>query len=381
MRDVLRAVAARWRERRDEPGRDDESGPDDGPSRSDEPSRDDGPSRDESNAADGDATGVDAARTDGGATEDRRAGEPATAERDAAERSTLRRVLDKDAIQSAPFWLPPFLLMGFFVYAAIGWNFLISLTDYAGFGAIDYTDLDFGNYWAMLEDPAMWTATRNTFALLVGFTVVCLVVGLLLAILLDREVRFGRTFRTIYLLPMSLSFIVTAQFWMWMYNYNFGIVNQALGLVGLGPFSWLGNPQLVLGSVVFALIWQYSGYTMIVYLAALRAIPDDQYEAARVDGASTLTLYWRVIIPQLKPAMASASVVLVLFALKAFDFLYAIWGYRPRRGADILATKMVREAFNSQEWAYASAIAILLFVLSLAVIAPYLYQQHRQGNL
>jgi glucose/mannose transport system permease protein len=306
---------------------------------------------------------------------------PTETEERRTERSVWRRLLDRDVVQSAPFWLPPFLLMGFFVYAAIGWNFLISLTDYAGFGTIDYSVLNVANYRAMLTDPGMWAATRNTFALLVGFTLVCLVIGLLLAILLDREVRFDRTFRTIYLLPMSLSFIVTAQFWMWMYNYNFGIVNQALGVFGLGPYSWLGDPNLVLGSVIFALVWQFSGYTMVVYLAALRAIPDDQYEAARVDGASTARLYWRVIIPQLKPAMVSASVVLVLFALKAFDFLYAIWGYRPRRGADILATKMVREAFNKQEWAYASAIAILLFVLSLSVIAPYLYQQYRQGNL
>jgi glucose/mannose transport system permease protein len=304
-----------------------------------------------------------------------------TDEEPVTERSALRRLLDRDIVKSAPFWLPPFLLMGFFVYAAIGWNFLISLTDYEGFGDIDYSVLNVQNYLAMFDDPGMWSATRNTFALLVGFTVVCLAIGLLLAILLDREVRFGRTFRTIYLLPMSLSFIVTAQFWMWMYNYNFGIVNQLLGVFGLGPYSWLGNPQFVLAAVIFALVWQFSGYTMVVYLAALRAIPDDQYEAARVDGANTLRLYWRVIIPQLKPAMVSASVVLVLFALKAFDFLYAIWGYRPRRGADILATKMVREAFNKQEWAYASAIAILLFALSLAVITPYLYQQHKQGNL
>ncbi|WP_247000529.1 carbohydrate ABC transporter permease [Halosolutus gelatinilyticus] len=306
-------------------------------------------------------------RTDGGAVD---------------ERSTLRRWIDSDLVQSAPFWLPPFLLMGFFVYAAIGWNFLLSLTDHSGFSDPDYTNLGFHNYWAMLDDPEMWSATRNTFVLLVGFTVACLVVGLVLALLLDREIRFGRSFRTIYLLPFALSFIVTAQFWRWMYNFDNGIINQFIGLFGLGPYSWLGSPRLVLGSVIFALVWQFSGYTMIIYLAALRAIPNDQYEAARVDGASALRMYWRVIIPQLRPAMVSASVVLMLFALKAFDFLYAIsGGYRPRRGADILATKMVRESFSRSEWAYGSSIAILLFVLSLAVIAPYLYNQYKRGNL
>lgn len=311
--------------------------------------------------------GENRARTDGGATESR---------------STARRWLDNDFVRSAPFWGPPFLLMGFFVYAAIGWNFLLSLTDYTGFGGADYSSLDFENYRRLFEDPAIWEATRNTFVLLVVFTITCLLIGLGLAILLDRQVRFGRGFRTIYLLPFALSFIVTAQFWRWMYNVNDGIVNQFVGIFGIGPYNWLGNPQIVLGAVIFALVWQFSGYTMVIYLAALRSIPTDQYEASRVDGASTFRMYRRVIIPQLRPAMVSASVTLVLFALKAFDFLYAVFGgYRPRQGADILATKMVREAFGQSEWAYGSAIAIALFALSLAVIAPYLYNQYTRGNL
>jgi glucose/mannose transport system permease protein len=311
--------------------------------------------------------GESRARTDGGSTESR---------------STARRWLDNDFVRSAPFWGPPFLLMGFFVYAAIGWNFLLSLTDYTGFGGADYSSLDFENYRRLFEDPAIWEATRNTFVLLVVFTITCLLIGLGLAILLDRQVRFGRGFRTIYLLPFALSFIVTAQFWRWMYNVNDGIVNQFVGIFGIGPYNWLGNPQIVLGAVIFALVWQFSGYTMVIYLAALRSIPTDQYEASRVDGASTLRMYRRVIIPQLRPAMVSASVTLVLFALKAFDFLYAVFGgYRPRQGADILATKMVREAFGQSQWAYGSAIAIALFVLSLAVIAPYLYNQYTRGNL
>ncbi len=308
-------------------------------------------------------------RTDGGTTT-------------AGNRSTARRWLDSDFVQSAPFWGPPFLLMGFFVYAAIAWNSVLSLTEYSGFGDADYSNLTLANYRTMLSDPAIWEATRNTFVLLVVFTIACLVVGLGLAILLDREIRFKRGFRTIYLLPFALSFIVTAQFWRWMYNVNDGIVNQFVGLFGLGPYNWLGDPQIVLGAVMFALVWQFSGYTMVIYLAALRAIPTDQYEAAKVDGASTYRMYWRVIVPQLRPAMVSATVTLVLFALKAFDFLYAVFGgYRPRQGADILATKMVREAFGQSEWAYGSAIAIALFVLSLGVIAPYLYTQYQRGNL
>ena len=292
------------------------------------------------------------------------------------------RIRRSEFVQSSPFWLPPFLLALLFVYGAIGWNLVISLTDYEGFGAVDYSSLDFEMYARTLSDPEFLAAAQNNFVLLIVFTASCLLIGLALALLLDRQIRFENTLRNIYLLPMSLSFVVTAQFWLWMYNVENGIVNQVFGLFGLGPFNWIGNPKLVLGAVIFALVWQFSGYTMVVYLAALRAVPDEHYEAAKVDGASTAKMYWRVIIPQLKNATISASVLLMVFALKAFDFLYAlVANFRPPNGADILATKMVREAFQNQNWAYGSAIAIVLFGMALSVIGPYLVYQYRQGIL
>ncbi len=325
--------------------------------------------------ADDEHPGDGRAATDGGTAVSGRARSDTT-------RSTLSRYWRSDFVRSMPYWLIPFAVVGLFVYGAIGWNFVISLTDYSGFGSAEYTDLDFENYIEAFTSPDVITAGRNTLVLLVVFTLVCLAVGLGVAILLDRQVRFESTLRTIYLLPMSLSFIVTGQFWLWMYNVNNGIVNSFVGLFGLGPFNWLGNPDLVLGAVIFALMWQFSGYCMVVYLAALRGIPNAHFEAARVDGASTWRMYRRVIVPQLKPATISATVVVMLFALKAFSFLYALFGgYRPAKGADILATLMVRQAFQLQEWAYSSAIAIILFAMALGVIAPYLYYQYRSENL
>jgi len=290
-----------------------------------------------------------------------------------------------DFVESSIFWLPPFLLMGLFVYGAVIWNLLISLTDYQGFAnAPDYSisNLDFEMYTRALADSGFIDAAVNTLILLVAFTAGTLAVGLLLAILIDRGIRFENTFRTIYLLPMSLSFVVTAQFWLWIYNFNNGIANSVIGVVGLGPISWLGNQDIVLYAVIFALMWQFSGYAMVVYLAGLRAIPDEHYEAAKVDGASTVKMYWRVIIPQLKGATISAAVVLMVFGMKAFDFLYSlVGGYRPPNGADILATKMVREAYSNSQWAYGAAIAIVLFGMALAVIGPYLVYEYRRNNL
>ncbi|WP_058984655.1 carbohydrate ABC transporter permease [Halobacterium sp. CBA1132] len=321
------------------------------------------------------ATTGDDLRTDGGTATASEAG-------DADDSGGFSLPASRDFLGSLPFWLPPFLLMGFFVYGAIGWNFALSLVNVQSFNEPNYGHLDLEQYARAFGDPTFIQATQNTFVLLVAFTAACLVVGLLVAILVDRKVRYENTFRTVYLLPFSLSFVVTAQFWLWMYNIENGVVNLVTGALGLGTYDWLSNPQLALGAVVFALIWQFSGYAMVVYLAGLRAIPDEHYEAARVDGASTLKMYWRVIVPQLKGATISAAVVLVVFALKAFDFLYSLTGgYYPPKGTDILATLMVRQAFSAGQRSYAAAIAIMLFLLALAVIAPYLTYQYRRGEL
>ena len=310
---------------------------------------------------------------------------------DGGQTTDSRSFLQRDAVRAAPFWLPPFLLVGLFVYGAIIWNVLLSLTDFSGLGTPDYSQLDFENYvvavqggtpsWSDLTVSPIWNSAQNTVVLMIAFAVVCLALGLLLAILVDQKIRFENTFRTIYLLPMSLSFVVTAKFWLYMYNPQTGLINIALGAVGIGPVEIVQNPDLKLAAVAFALVWQFSGYAMIVYLAGLRAIPTSHFEAARVDGASTIRMYWRVIIPQLRTATVSALVVLTVFALKAFDFLFSMYGDQPGPSADILATRMVREAYGNGNWAYGSAIAVILFLLALAIVAPYIYSQYQRGEL
>ncbi|MFC6823600.1 carbohydrate ABC transporter permease [Halopelagius fulvigenes] len=294
----------------------------------------------------------------------------------------LRYFLNSDFVRSSPYWGIPFLIMGIAVYGGIGFNLSISLTDAKGLTPPDYSNLDFEMYRQALTSDAFMQAAQNNFVLLVVFTTVCLLLGLFLAVLLDHGIRYKDKIQTIYLLPMSLSFVVTAQMWLWMFNQQNGLLNIIVTAFGFEPINWIGNPSIALGSVIFALIWQFSGYTMVVYLAGLQSLPDDQFEAARVDGASTVKTYLRIIIPQLKEASVSAAVILMVFALKAFTFLYALTGrYRPPNGTDILATLMVRQAFKYGKWAYSAAIATYLLLLALGVIAPYLYYQYKQGSL
>ncbi|WP_436348630.1 carbohydrate ABC transporter permease [Natronorubrum sp. FCH18a] len=297
-------------------------------------------------------------------------------------RTKLRYFLNSDFVRSSPYWGIPFVLMGIAVYGGIGYNLAISFTDYAGIGRPQFDNLSLEMYRMALADGSFRAAAFQNFVLLVGFTSVSLGLGLFLAVLLDYGIRYKETIQTIYLLPMALSFVVTAQLWLWMYSPGNGVLNVFVTSLGFEPIDWLGNPRLALAAVIFALVWQFSGYAMVVFLAGLQSLPSDQFEAAKVDGASPTKTYIRIIIPQLKQASVGAAVVLMLFALKAFDFLYAITGdYRPPNGTDILATLMVREAFQYGQWAYGAAIATLLLMLSLAVIAPYLIFQYRQGSL
>ncbi|WP_418282682.1 carbohydrate ABC transporter permease [Halorubrum sp. DTA98] len=328
-----------------------------------------------------DAGTADAVRTDGGTTvtgtdDTSTAGDP-----DSTPLATrLRR---SEFLESLPFWGPPGLLVLLFVYGAISWNFVISLTGWEGLRQPEYTSLTTEAYTTLLTDASFIAAFRNTVVLLVVFTALSLGVGLVLAILVDREIRFENTFRTIYLLPMSLSFVVTAIFWSWMYNPRIGLINELLRGVGLDVLTqaWLADPRFKLAAIIFALMWQFSGYCMVVYLAGLRAIPTAQYEAARIDGASSVRMYWRVIVPQLRASTMSAAVVLMVFALKAFDFLFVLFGVNPGSSADILAVMMYRVAFDRLQWAYGSAVAMVLFAMALSVIGPYLYLQYRRGEL
>lgn len=290
--------------------------------------------------------------------------------------------LTSDSVKSVLYWLPSVILVAGILYGSILWNVIISLTDSQGFAPPSYANLDLEQYRLLLSDPQFIEAFRNTLVLLVVFTGLALGIGLLLAILVDQIIRFQRGFRMAYLYPFSLSFVVTAQVWLWQYNFNEGLINEVIRALGLPAPHWIGNPQFVLTAIIFALIWQFSGFTMIVYLAGLQSIPTDQYKAAKIDGASLYKTYRRIIIPQLRSSTVSAAVILMVFSLKAFNFLYSFFGsYQPAKGADILATKMMREAFQELQWAYGAAIAVVMFLLAIVAVSPYLYSQYRHGEL
>jgi glucose/mannose transport system permease protein len=275
--------------------------------------------------------------------------------------------------------LPSIALVGYFVYASIGWNILVSFTNWNQLKP-SYTIIGFSQYAALFQDPIFWTSLENNLILILLFVPSSIGLGLFLAILLDNKVRGEGIFRTIYLLPLALSFVITGSLWTWMYDSSNGVINTLLRGIGLSSWTpmWIGDPSIAMYCVVLGLVWQFSGYTMLLFLAGIRSIPESQVMAAEVDGARGFRLYSRIIIPQLKSSTLATFVILMVFALKAFDFIYILTGGKPGYSTFVLALMMYQDTFSSDHWAYGAAIATVLFLIVMVIVVPYLYLSSRR---
>ena len=272
------------------------------------------------------------------------------------------------------FVLPSIILVGIFVYGAIGWNFIISLTAWDGLKPnYDFVGLD--NYVRLFRDEIFINALKNNIVLILFLILGVTLVGLILAILLDQNVKGENCFRTVYLFPMAITFVVTATIWVWMYNPTSGVFNSILDALHLGSLKsgWITDPDIALYCIILALIWQFSGYTMVVFLAGIRSVPVETVEAAKVDGAGPLQSYSKIIIPQLTPSILSIFTVMMIYALKAFDFIWVAGKGGPGGSTEILAILMYKTAFLDSHFAYSAAIATILFLMAIAIVMPYLW--------
>ncbi|MGD2164822.1 MAG: sugar ABC transporter permease [Anaerolineae bacterium] len=284
--------------------------------------------------------------------------------------------------------LPSILLIAVFVYGFIGWTATVSLSNWDGVTP-DYSWAGLDNFQRLfgggsIEARRFSIDLWNTFFFTLFFLVGCVVFGLLLAILLDQNVRAEGIFRTIYLFPMSLSFVVTGVVWQWIFAPGAGDrlrgVNALLHNLGLDALRWrwytetksVGPFHVALVPVVIAAAWQLTGYTMAMYLAGLRAIPDELREAARVDGASEFDLYRRIMLPLLRPITLSALIVLGHISLKIFDLVYTMTGKGPGFVTDVPGIFMFETTFQGNHYSQGAAISMIMLFMVALVIVPYL---------
>ncbi len=283
----------------------------------------------------------------------------------------------RDRVLSALILLPSVVAVGVFVYGFIGWTVYVAMSNWNSF----VPDLSFAglrNFADLFQTPRFQIDLGNTLAFTLTFLAGCLGIGLLLAVLLDRQIRGEAFFRNAFLFPMSISFIVGGTVWQWLLNPSTG-VNLLLESVGLGVLKspWYTEPRIAIYSVVIAALWQMSGFTMAMYLAGLRGISDELREAARVDGASDLQLYRHVIIPLLHPITLSAAIVLGHISLKIFDLVFAMTGSGPAFSTDVPGIFMFETTFRGNRFAEGAAISIIMLVMVAVVIIPYLIYSTR----
>jgi len=272
---------------------------------------------------------------------------------------------------------PTTIVMIVCMYGFIAWTGLLSLTKSRMMPQWEFVGLD--QYVRLFNNPRWDVAVDNLFIFLILFILIALVLGLLLAIFLDQKIRNEGVIRTIYLYPMAISFIVTGTAWKWILNPGLGIeklVND-LGFVGF-EFRWLVESDMAIYTIVIAAVWQSSGFVMALFLAGLRGVDDNLTKAAKIDGASTIRLYWHIILPLMRPVFFSAIVILTHIAIKSFDLVQALTGGGPGYSSDLPANFMYTYSFNRAQIGVGAASAMIMLFGVLAVLIPYLYSELRE---
>jgi len=278
---------------------------------------------------------------------------------------------------------PSIIAVAVFIYGFVAWTGFVSLTRWNDV-LPNYAWVGWRNYLDLFENFRFRIDIVNTAKFTVVFLAACLAIGFGLAILLERAFRAEAVFRTIYLAPLAISFIVTGVVWRWLLNPGSSQVgsvgiNQLLEWLHLGILrsGWYTDPHIGILAVAIAATWQMSGYTMALYLAGLRGIPDELREAARVDGASEGQIFRRVIVPLLQPVTLSAVIILGHISLKIFDLVVAMTGPGPGFSSDVPAFFMFDTTFRGNHFAQGAGIAEVLLVLVAVLTVPYLVYSTR----
>ncbi len=276
------------------------------------------------------------------------------------------------------FWLAPAVaLLGVFAYVPIALEFGLSFVAADGFAPPKWVGL--ANYLEAVASPDFWGALVNN--LWYALATVSLKVGLalVLAVGLNQKLRGERALRTIFFLPVVLSFVAVGIVWTLVYNYNYGAVNSTLRLLGLGAWArdWLGSPDTAFPAVILVDVWKWLGFHVVIYVAGLQSIPGDLYEAAKLDGANAWQRFRHITVPSLRSFTAINVLLASLGAFSVFDLIYVMTQGGPVRATDVVMIEVYQQAFQFNRFGYAAAMSTLLLglIVALSVVLLRLFKE------
>ena len=275
------------------------------------------------------------------------------------------------------FLLPGLLFFALYVIFPIFQSFNISFYKWDGMGKAEYVGLK--NYQKLLNDRAFEISLWNNLKWLVLY-LLAIPAGLALALFLNQNITGIRFYKSLFFFPFVISQVVVGLVFTWFYDPRFGLLNELLSWVALGPISVLGDPVLVTYGIIFAGLWPQTAYCMILYLTGLNSVDPEQIEAARLDGAKKFKMLWFVIIPQLRPATFIAFVVTIIGALRSFDLISIMTNGGPFGRSRVLSFYMYEKALSEHGFrmGYGAAIAVVLFIIMLVFIGLFLWMMYRQ---
>jgi multiple sugar transport system permease protein len=266
------------------------------------------------------------------------------------------------------FVAPNLTAVAVFMLFPLGFSLYMSAQNWDMFRPAKFVGL--ANYHSLFaEDPLFGIALRNTLLYTVGTVVPTVLISLAVAGVLNRKVKGISVFRTIIFLPLAVSSVVMAVVWQFVFNTNNGLLNIMLGWIGIGPVPWLNDPKWAMLSLCTVSVWRSVPFATVILLAAMQGVPDNLYEAAKLDGAGEIRQFVSITVPLIRGAVSFVVVISIIHAFQAFDLVYVLTGGNggPETATYVLGIMLFQHAFSFLEFGYASALAWVMFAILLAL--------------
>ena len=283
-------------------------------------------------------------------------------------------------------WLfagPALLVIALFFGVPVLAALALSLTDFDIYALADIDNLRFvglGNYIALLQNPLFWKALGNTFYFVLVGVPLSIAASLGAALLLHSKVaRMRPFFRTALFAPVVTTVVAVAVIWRYLFHTQYGMVNWGLSSLGVAPVDWLGDPAWAMPTIILFAVWKNFGYNMIIFLAGLQAIPEDLYEAARIDGASGWRQFRHVTLPMLGPVLLLVGILTMAGYFQMFAEPYVMTQGGPLQSTVSVLYLMYEEGFKWWNLGNASAVAFLLFVIMTSITSGLLWLARKRG--
>ncbi|PQD14589.1 sugar ABC transporter permease [Enterococcus faecalis] len=277
-------------------------------------------------------------------------------------------------------WISLFLLpslMGFLVFIIypVFYSLGVSFTDWDLINPMKFVGIK--NYQSLVNDSTFWKSLKNTFLFIIGYLPSVMIIGLLVALLLNSKLCLKPVFRGVYFLPVVTSWVAVSLVWKWLFNPKYGLINYFLTMIGLHGPNWLNDPKTAMLAIIITSVWKDIGFIMVLYLGGLQNISVSLYEAADIDGADKWHQFWKITLPMLKQTTFFVSMISLINSFQVFDQVNIMTAGGPGDATTVLVQNIYNSAFKYSEMGYAAAMSWILFLIILVVSVVQMWGERK----